>query len=317
MSSPARAQVFHRDLTPTEQLVAQALLEHGDFATGKNCRPSINRLAYYTGLDRSTIQRTLALFVKRRWFAKVEGNAATHAVSVYHLQLERMPVKPPFSRSTIARRTTRLGAQDGQAQSAPSLGALHTEARRTVRPNPNTYPIKPPREISQAEPADLPQHQLATELWDAIKLQLQNTTNPHSFATWWRPTYGAAIVGRLLLVKVPTAEFRHALLQPKFTSAITRPANIDGISYLTAGELDKLRDCPAELPDPILPVPVPIDYPNPTAYAPPPVAPPLRHIDTDPLPEIDNAAPPPSAKTPSAYQLRKLKLLDQQRERYS
>ncbi|MGH9861172.1 MAG: DnaA N-terminal domain-containing protein, partial [Candidatus Acidiferrales bacterium] len=49
--------------------------------------------------------------------------------------------------------------------------------------------------------------------WDKVLQQVERRVNPHSFATWFRPTQQESADSSKLLVRVPTRLFRKRLTE--------------------------------------------------------------------------------------------------------
>ena len=97
MSYQLITQVWHLKLAPTQQLVLMAMADYAN-DDGGNCFPSQPRLAWKTGLSKSTIVRTIDILIAMRILLVVRP-ATNKAPARYQLCLDMGEMKAPYEDS--------------------------------------------------------------------------------------------------------------------------------------------------------------------------------------------------------------------------
>jgi chromosomal replication initiator protein len=85
-------------------------------------------------------------------------------------------------------------------------------------------------------------------VWDELLLRIERKVNPHSFATWFRPTTFLSADGDRVIVQVPSPQFKDWLA--KNYSAVIREALFE----LGQPGLQILFDCESPAPEPAAPL---------------------------------------------------------------
>jgi hypothetical protein len=94
MSFKLITEVWQLKLTPTQQQVLLAMADYAD-DDGRNCFPSQPRLAWKTGLSKSTIVRTIDQLIAMG-ILKVIRLATNKAPARYEIWLDMGEMKPPY-----------------------------------------------------------------------------------------------------------------------------------------------------------------------------------------------------------------------------
>ncbi len=114
--------------------------------------------------------------------------------------------------------------------------------RRSLARTRGSSPAPPPRDLSPEAVASRAAAARAVPcaLWDRVLEALEGLVNPHSFATWFRPTSGLGVdpEGGALVVLVPNPNFRTWLLnnyRPPIDQAMAA-AGAEGVGLVLVTE---------------------------------------------------------------------------------
>jgi DNA-binding transcriptional MocR family regulator len=131
-----RAVLAAHELRQAEKLVAFALAEHMN-GEGRECWPSVARLAAMTAQDRRTVQRALRDLERNRWIQRAEGRGRGHS-SRYAAAwpVEKAAAMPPIASEKRGRDAREKAAQRTREGGGGAARSREEEATEVVPPNP-------------------------------------------------------------------------------------------------------------------------------------------------------------------------------------
>ena len=158
-----RAIFEDEELSPTQRLVALAIAEHADYATGEGARPSKARLAKWTGLHPKTIRRIVAQLEEAGW---IRRHLAVRGANTYELIIPSgdppSSMVPPTEDGPSQDGTSHTGWEGGPTEDGtppptedgPYHTSNHTKTKKEEVEGERTF-LEWAREIMErAEPPD-------------------------------------------------------------------------------------------------------------------------------------------------------------------
>jgi chromosomal replication initiator protein len=126
----------------------------------------------------------------------------------HYLEFRQNPGSRPSSKSTFGKDFRRGAGSTGESKAEREIGVLHRDPKGS---NPQgdpakgistTFPHRWKFDVGRA---------FSMTVWDKILQHTERRVNPHSFATWFRPTRQESSDGDRLLIRVPTRLFSKRL----------------------------------------------------------------------------------------------------------
>lgn len=97
------------------------------------------------------------------------------------------------------------------------------------------WDVGPEKPAPQA--LEWPDDPAAASAWERVLEALQPLVQPHSFATWLRPTVGAALHGQQLVIRVPNEQFRSWVIG-NYTALVAKAQKAAGTNYALTFEFE-------------------------------------------------------------------------------
>lgn len=160
MSNKALTWAWSQSLKPAPKLVLLALADHAD--DRGYCWPSLARLAEMTGIDRSTVTRSLAVLEQHRLIARDRSTGGPGKSTRYYIgeQVQDAPVKqvpetPDTDPNRCERSHNRCERSQKQVRHAPRTIKNPQEPpeseRKRAHPLPDTFKLTSPMQAWGSE----------------------------------------------------------------------------------------------------------------------------------------------------------------------
>lgn len=142
MSVRLMSRVWDAKLQPSDKLILLCLADFAD-DDGKNCFPSINRVARKVGMSARTVKRHLAAFRESDWLRVLEQGGGRSNPTRYQILYADLPINSD--------RLTPFENRKGDNGGKERVTTVTIKGDTTMSPDPSVPTINPPHEQTSIE----------------------------------------------------------------------------------------------------------------------------------------------------------------------